>query len=511
MGSLTTLNTFVIIAVMLLITWLGRMASRAASASSRSFFTADGQLPWWAVSASLYATAISAVSFVSIPASVFRPGGNLELAQVDMGSAAGKLLAAIIFVRAFYYSRSVDTVYEYLEARINAQVAGGVMVVSIVASLFVYGVVVVAAALVLDVLTELGVAASCIAIVGLSALWSWLGGIRIVVWTDFLMLCIFVLGVILSIWLTFSAAGLALPEAYLVFEENAKLRLFDFSVDPSNAYTVWTALFSATLSGMFLMTSQSGMQRVRACKSRKDAHKAIVFSIGFYAMSLALYIVGLGLFIFYDGEGMSADLTARLASQPDQVYPYYIVHEIPDGLSGLLIAAIFAAAISTLNSRLAELSNVAVDDIYRRYFRKNATEAHYVSAARWFILFWAIVFCGMAMAFSMVDGRNLYELTFEFWNVIVGPIVAVFLIARVRLGDTLSIVVGFLLSLCFAGICMWADVTNFWNLTGAIVIMFVVAWLRTPRAWEPTGIVETDLIENDADSRDCQPTKPRVT
>ena len=475
--------------MMIGITYLGQIASRKHAGSSKTFFTADGGLPWWAVSASLYATAISAVSFVSIPASVFRDGGNLELAQIDFGSMLGKYLMAVLFVRAYFDSRTIDTVYDYISVRISKSISHAVMILAFVLTVGIYSIVVLAAALVLDVLTGISVPMSCVIIVSFSVLWSWLGGIRTVVWTDFVMLCVFLLGAILSVAISLGSSDGGFVQTLELLDADAKLKILDLSLDPSKAYTLWTALFSATLSGAALVSTQSGMQRVRACRSVQEAERAFKYCMVFYVVPALLYVVGLGLYVFYQNIGIPEELSTRVAEQPDQVFPYFIVNEVPDGVSGLLIAAIFAAAISTLNSRLAELSDVTVSNIYREYICKQASEAHYLSAARGFIIVWGIVICFISVGFSILDGQNLYELTYVVWNALMGPMLGIFFIARVGLGDTVSVVIGSMLALGFVYLSSVLEVSGFWSLPVSVVLMTCVAYIRTPRAFDRTGVV----------------------
>ena len=497
MGALTITNIIVIVSVMGLVTYAGHLASKSHINNSKAFFTADGGLPWWAVSASLYATVVSAVSFVSIPASVFRENGNLELMQIDFGASLGRLLIAVLFVRAYFDSRSINTVYQYLSVRISKPVSRGVMALAFILTILIYSIVVLAAALVLNVLTEISVPMSCLVIVSLSVLWSCLGGIRTVVWTDFVMLCIFLFGALLSAAITFGSVNLPLTESFAVLDQHSKLKLLDLSLDPSKAYTLWTALFSSVLGGAALASTQSGMQRVRACHSVEDARKAFMFATVFFIVPVFLYIVGMGLFVFYNQNGVPKELAEHVATQPDQVFPYFIVNEIPNGISGLLIAAIFVASISTLNSRLAELSNVSVSDIYRQFINKNSSEEHYLRAARFFIVLWGVVFCAISIGLSAIDGQNLLELTYAFWNVIMGPMMGVFFLARFRIGDTISVVVGTICAFLFAYLSQSAGVTGFWSLPASVVIMMLVAWVRTPRRFDRTGVVSKDLVRTE--------------
>ncbi len=482
----------VVALVMAGVTYGGHLLAGKAK-TARAFFTADGGLPWWAVSASLYATVLSAVSFISIPAGVFREGGNLTFLQLVAGLALGKVVIAYVFVGPYYHSRSCATVYDYLTARIGPVVAKSTMVLQISLLLLQNSIVIVSAALLLNVLTDLSISLSCLIIVGFAILWSWMGGLRTVVWTDAMLFGVFVVGAVLSAWFTVFAAETTLGEAYRLLDDQAKFKLVELSTDPQKALTIWTGLITGTLIGMIPITSQSGMQRVRACSSEADARKAFWFSVVLYAVPVLLVIVGLGLSLYYTVTGMPDDLALRLQSQPDQVFPYFIVNEIPDGVSGIFIAAIFAAAITTLDSRLTELSDVTVANIYRPYIRRDASEAHYLIASRLFLIFWGVVFSIAAFLLSLFDGQSMIDLTFLAANMLGGPILGIFLLARYGLGTTAPILIGTAISVAMSSYLFSIGVTHYWWFPISLIIMLALGWLAAPRKQlDPSGIVEPD-------------------
>ncbi len=497
MGSLSTLNLTVIIVVLIAITVIGqRFAGRATS--SQSFFTADGGLPWWAVSASLYATAISSISFISIPGSVFRPGGNLELLQIELGQAVGKILIAIVFVRAYYESKGVNTVYDYLDARLGTFVSRSTMLITILLTIALNSIVVVSAALVLNVLTDLSTELSCLAILGLSILWCWAGGLRTVIWTDLMMFCTFFFGALLALGMTISAGGMDIAAMYELLDRQSKLKLLELTTDPSRSYTLWTGIFCATLLGMTLITSQSGMQRVKACRSVGDAQKAYAYCVVFYVVTITLMGVGLGLTAYYEAVGIPPELSERLRAQPDQVFPFFIVTQIPDGYSGVLVAAILAAAISTLNSRLAELADITVSNVYRPFLVKGRQESHYLKASRMFIVVWGALYGAAAIALSRIDGQNLLEATYFVANVATGPILAVFFLARYGVGGTSSVILGTALAVIASLWLRQRGVSDFWSTPISVVLMFAAGWIQTPRRLDRLGIVAATQIEHPA-------------
>lgn len=490
MGSFSPLNLVVVIAMMALVTLGGHLLSNKAK-TSRSFFTAEGGLPWWAVAASLYATVVSAVSFISLPAMIYAPGADLSFIQLIFGLIVGKFLAAFLFARAYYESRSVDTVYDYLSVRIGSGVARSTMGLQIVMLVVQNSIVVVSASLVLNVLTDISLPVSCVIIVSFAVLWSWMGGLSTVVWTDAMLFGVFIFGALLSAMLTFLATDMQFVEALRYLDEQAKLRIFHLSLDPQKSFTLWSGLLAGALTAMFPVSSQAGMQRIRACRSVGDAKKAFIFSSLFLVTPVLLLIVGLGLSLFYGVQGVPADLAERLATQPDQVFPYFIIHEVPDGVSGIFVAAIFAAAISTLDSRLAELSDVTVSNIYRSHVKKDGSEAHYLRVSRILLIAWGAVFCIFSIVLTYIDGRNLFDMFLMATNTFGGPILGIFLLARFNIGKLVPLVIGVGFSI---GASLWMHsmhVTHYWWFPVSIVIILSIGFLTSRNTFDPVGVVKS--------------------
>lgn len=491
MGSFSVLNMIVVAAMMAAVTLGGHLLSGHAK-DSRSFFTAQGGLPWWAVAASLYATVVSAVTFVSLPAMVYAPGANLAFFQLIIGLVAGKILAAFLFARAYYESRSVETVYDYLSVRLSKTVARSTMALQILLLVAQNSIVVVSAALVLNVLTDIPLPTSCVIIVGFAVLWSWMGGLSTVVWTDAMLFGVFLLGAVLSAVLTFVATDMSVTEALRELDQQAKLGIFDLSLDPQKSFTLWAGIITGALISLVPVSSQAGMQRIRACRSAEDAKKAFIFSSLFLITPVILMAVGLGLSLFYGVKGVPPELAERLATQPDQVFPYFIIKEIPDGVSGVFVAAVFAAAISTLDSRLAELADVTVTNIYRPYVKADGSESHYLRVARLLLIGWGALFCVFSVILSQVDGQSLFDLTLMATNTFGGPILGIFFLARFNIGTPLSAALGVSISIAAS---MWMHsqgVTHYWWFPVSVIIILALGFIMSGKAFDPVGVIDAD-------------------
>lgn len=488
MGSFSPLNMVVVAAMLALVTVAGHLLSGHAK-TSKGFFTSEGGLPWWAVAASLYATVVSAITFVSLPAFVYPPGGSLVFLQVIIGLVIGKIAAAILFARPYYESTSVDTVYDYLSVRIGKSVARTTMGLQIFLLILQNSIVVVSSALVLNVLTDIDLAVSCVIIVAFAVLWSWMGGLSTVVWTDAMLFGVFFLGAVLSAVLTMTATDTGFFEALRLLDEQAKLKIIDLSLDPKKSLTLWAGVTSGILISLVPVSSQAGMQRIRACRSVKDAKKAFIYSSLFLITPVILMIVGLGLSVFYTVNGVPADLAERLATQPDQVFPYFIIHEIPDGVSGIFVAAVFAAAISTLDSRLAELADVSVTNIYRPYLKKSGSEAHYLRVARLLIVAWGILFCGASIFLSSIDGQSFFDLSIMATNTFGGPILGTFLLARFNIGTPLTTAAGVVLAIASSLYLHSQDVTHYWWFPVSIIIVMTIGILFSGKKFDRSGVI----------------------
>jgi Na+/proline symporter len=475
-SGLAFVDLVVIIAVMAGVTWAGHRLSGSIS-SRRSFFEADGSLPWWAVSASILATLVSAVTFVSVPAAVFAPGGDLTYFQVIIGLALGKIAVGMLLARPFYEAQSAHTSYEYIGQRIDRPTGELSMYLGLLLTIINSGVKLLTASLVLDVITGWGLPGCAAFVVAVSVLWGALAGIRTVIWTDFLLFVLFSAGAVFALIFIGLNVEQDFAQALAELDARAKLVLFDFSTDIEKRYTIWAGVIGGIALNIAQGSTQGTWQRVRACRSVADAQKAYNFAALFYLMHLVVLAVGLALVVFYAEHPLPASVTAQLSESPDRIFPYFIATEIPLGLSGLFIAAIFAAAISTLDSALAESSNLSVSHIYARFFRPVANEAHYVLASRVLMGFWGVVFLGVALFFGRYSAEGLLDLTFRLPNYVYGAIFGSIVLARFGIGRLSTVLVGFGLATALVVWMSQQGVAFFYWCPVAGSVMVIAVWL----------------------------------
>tara|TARA_X000000950_G_scaffold77468_1_gene97206 strand:- start:3885 stop:5366 length:1482 start_codon:yes stop_codon:yes gene_type:complete len=453
------------------------------------FFQGGQDLPWWVVAASIIATVVSAVTFVSVPAAVFAPGGNLTYLQVILGLALGKFVVARLLARPFYASTGVSTSYAYIGHRIDRSSGEASMLLGLILNIINASVKLLTASLVLDVASGWGLAYCAAFVVAISLLWGAMAGIKAVIWTDFLLFVIFACGALLLLILMLLNIERPLWDALMTLDARAKLVLFDFSVDPTKKYTLWSGVIGAVALSVAQGSTQGTWQRVRACRSAREAKLAFDVAGMFYVFHLLILAVGVALTAFYLDHPLPAQVLEDLRGAPDRILPYFIVTEVPVGLSGLFVAAIFAAAISTLDSVLAESADLSVNHIYVRLVG-GRSEAHYLTASRCMMAFWALLFYGLALFFNRFSGEGLLDLTFKLPNYVYGGIFACIVLARFGIGRFPTILLGFAVASACVALLATYNIAFFYWCPVSGVAMIAVVWALDPKRPDWDGVVK---------------------
>ena len=470
------MTALILIAVVVAITFIAHRLGGSVS-NQQNFFTAGGSMPWWAVSASITATAISSVTFITVPAYVFKSGGDIGYIQIIFGLMLGKVLTALLFVKPYFEDRSVDTTYDYISAQIDRPVGNFSMLLGIILTSINGGLRVLTTALVLSVITGWSLPLCAAGIVGFAVLWSILGGLKMVIWTDFILFGIFTLGAIFAILYMSNQLDMSMTEAFIWLDKESKLVMFDFSVDPQTTYTIWAGLIGATIGNLALASSQGTMQRVRACRSAADAYKAYIVAALLYIAPLCMIVAGLALSVFYHENPLPSEFLVELAAEPDRIFPYFIANEIPSGLSIIFIISIFAAGISTLDTYLTEITDVSISNIYMRFIKKTGSQKHYLHMSRYILLGWAIFYFFITLFLSRFTGDGLLDLTFKFPGFVVGSILGTIILARLKIGDWKSYLPGLALGLFIVYRLHELNVGFFWWPPSSALAMIITVWL----------------------------------
>jgi SSS family transporter len=487
--SLTLLNFLILFSFLGFVTVMGHKLSGGIK-SRKDFFNAGGGLPWWAVSTSIIATVVSSVTFISVPTAVFKDGGNLFYVQILLGLMIAKVLTAWVMARPIHESHSCNTIFDYIGKRTDAKIGNFSMILGLCLTSLNTAVRLLTTALVLSVVSGFSLFICTIVVVLFAILWSWIAGLKTVIWTDFLLFIIFTLGALFCVFWISNSIEMSFSDAWSHLGERGKLALFDFSVNPTRTYTIWAGLIGVTLGNFALSGTQATFQRIKACRSVKDAQKAFSFSALLYLTPICMLLVGLALSVFYHENPLPQEFLASLEKQPDRIFPYFIATELPNGISGIFIAAIFAAGISTIDTHLTEVSDITVSDIYEKHVKSDAGESHYILIARLALLFWGAIFVGLAMFLSLFQGEGLLDLMFKVPNYVTGVILATVFLARFSIGSTRGYIIGAILGFITVLILQHLKVGFFyWPFISGLV-MFTVTWLLSDKSYELSGVIK---------------------
>lgn len=462
----TAIDWVVVFGYLALTTLVGHHL-RGKQASIKDFFLGGRSLPWQAVSGSIIATEISGVTFIAVPGMVMALAGDFTYLQWAIGSIFARVLVGFFFVRVFY-EKDIYSPYDYMGNRIGSAVKTLATVLFTIGSILAQSVRVLVAALPLKVVTPMPFE-WCIAVIGIFAVgWTLMGGMRTVIWTDVMQFGIFIAGGLTALiwmvgtfdggWATLfdTARNVELLDGTVV----DKMRVFNFELDPALSFTFWVAIFAVPFQNLNAFgVDQLNAQRMFCCRGPAEARKAILWSSVGQLVTVLMLMVGAALFVFYATNPPTDPLILEelnwSGGQPgksDMVFPVWIVTEMPVALRGLILAGIFAAAISSLDSILAALSQTTLS-LFHRTDREHSEEEHrrLVRHSRWLVVFWGAILTGFTFVLFAVKEKSevpILPLAFGMTTYTVGPLLGMFLVALLGRGrgNVKGLVVGAVLS-----------------------------------------------------------------
>ncbi len=373
------------------------------------FFLAGRRVPWWAAGLSVFATMLSAITYLAIPARAY--GTNWTYIVINAGILAVAPIVIYIYL-PFYRRLEITSAYEYLERRFSLGIRLLGSCSFIVFQLARMGVVVLLPALALSAVTGLNVYTCILAMGILSTLYTVLGGIEAVVWTDVLQTLVLIGGAIAALIVMASGIEGGISTIYTAALEQGKFQMINPTWDwlsDGLPVILLAAVFNNLVS---YSTDQAVIQRYLTTADQKQAGRAI-WTNAWLAVpaSLLFFFVGTGLFIFY--QTMPEKLPPL--EQTDQVFAWFIAREMPAGLAGLVIAGVFAAAMSSLDSSIHSVATAITTDFVRR-FSENQDEKRLLMIAR--VLTVVLGVAGTVSA-SLMAGRDIQYL-FTFFLGLVG-------------------------------------------------------------------------------------------
>ena len=407
-----------IVAVYLIGITLFGLRFRKKQRTLRDYFLADRNIPWWAIALSIVAAETSTLTIISIPGLAY--DSNLTFLQVVMGYVVGRIIISFVLL-PHYFRGDLYTAYQLIERRFGSHLR------CVTAGLFVFtraaaeGVRVYAVSIVVAFALGTGQIASIAIITGLTLLYTFEGGLAAVIWTDVVQTAIYVGGTLVGVFTIVHLVPGGWPHIHELALSAGKLQVFDFSWTFWKPYTFWAGL----IGGAFLTTASHGtdqliVQRLLAARNQRQSVTALLSSgiVIFFQFALFL-LLGVMLWAYYHVPSSSF-------GKADYIYLTFIVKQMPHGLSGLLIAAILAAAMSNLSAALNSLSSSSTLDFYLR-FRPKTDERAQFYASRVATVVWALVLFALAVLSLHRVGRVI-EVGLQIASVAYGALLGVFLL-----------------------------------------------------------------------------------
>ena len=428
-----------------------RTATGTKQASSlRSYFLANNTIPWWAISLSIVSAETSTLTIISIPGVAF--AGDFGFLQVVIGYMLGRIVVAILFLPR-YFSGNMLTAYQLIDQRFGSSLHKVTAALFLLTRAAAEGVRLFAVSIVVGIAIGTRDVLSIAIISILTLLYTFEGGMAAVIWTDVIQMAIYIGGTVVAIATLGSHVAGGWSTIHTVAAAAGKFHMLNFTLNLTTTYTFWAGV----LGGAFLTTASHGtdqlmVQRMLAARNLRESRLALLSSGVVIFIQFTLFLlIGAGLYVFYGQH------PASFAS-PDRIFPTFIVRELPVGVAGLLVAAIFAAAMSNLSAALNSLSSTTVVDFYM-HLRPSAAASNPSAArernliAKSSTLLWAIVLFAIAVYALAVGGKgHVVEIGLSIASVAYGSLLGVFLLGTLtkfatQTGATLGMLCGFALNL----------------------------------------------------------------
>lgn len=386
----------VIAAYLLLLVAGGWIFTPRKTASAHDYFLAGGNVPAWLAAISVLSATQSAATFLGGPDYGYH--GDLTYLSGNIGGLIGAIFVAHVMIPRFYAIKAT-TAYELLTMRFSEEAtrwAGGMFLIGRVfaGGARVYLAAIALAMVITGTVEAQGIMIAAALLIVASVLFTFVGGLKSVLWNDLIQFVVYLgsaIAVVVFLRMSIPASTGEIIHGLMNTPEGVnKLKLFDFSMDPSRPFSMLAIVLGLSL----LYIANSGMdqdttQRLLACKDAKTGAKGLYLSVLATVPVVGMFIViGLLLYVFYDRPDLMGGVTATAGSQfggeKISIFMHYILTQLPGGLRGLVTIGICAAAVATTNSALNAMSSVLVQDFYRpwREKRGNPPEHHYVSAGR---------------------------------------------------------------------------------------------------------------------------------
>lgn len=397
--SLSMLDWGVIAAYFAVLVVSGLWINRKRQRTTDDYFRGGGRIPAWAAGVSIVATSMSAASFIGVPQQAYL--GDLTYLSTNIGMLIAALVIAFLFIPAFYKAR-VQTIYAYLDTRMGPTAGRAASLTFMIGRLFASGARIYIGAIPASLIlfgdlepAHIVLAIAVLAFVGVA--YTLVGGVTSVIWSDVIQMAVLLGACVAAVVVIGLRIEAGWGETIAALASGgpggaSKLTLFDATLDPHAAFSLPAAFIGFTIMGVGSYgVDQDLAQRLLTCKDAKAGARSMIGGIVMGVPSVLLFlVVGLLLYLFYQRPDLFAGGAAEPPDDSRQVFLAFIMDEMPAGLSGLMMAGLFAAGLSSLNSAINAMSSTFVNDFYRKA-RPGADEQTLVRVGRIAVVGWGVM------------------------------------------------------------------------------------------------------------------------
>lgn len=417
---LSFIDYAIIVIYLVAISGFGKFQS-GKQKSVKDYFIGSQEVPWWVISFSIVAAETSTLTFISIPGLAYLT--NLNFLQLTFGYLLGRIIVAAFFLPA-YFEGELATAYSYLEGRFGKKTRSLASVTFLFTRTASDGVRLFATAIPLYIMLEIQPMIAIVIMAFVALLYTFTGGLKGVIWVDAVQMLIYIGGAVVSVICLINYLPSPFIDIMSAKSVNEKLSIinFGFGNNISDFFLQPYTLFSGIIGGAFLSMSSHGtdqliVQRLLAAKTLAESKKALITSGVIIIFQFALFLfIGILLFAFY----------GKLDVKPDEIFSKFIIEALPVGVKGLIIAGLFAAALSTLAGSITSLSSSVMIDLYLS-LKKSGDEKRNLLISKLLTIFWAVMLIISAFIF-MESSKTVVELALSIASFTYGGLLGMFLL-----------------------------------------------------------------------------------
>jgi len=413
---------YIIIVIYLITIAVFGIISGGKQKTTSDYFSGSKTIPWWAVCFSIVAAETSTLTFISIPGLAYLT--NLNFLQITFGFLLGRIVVAYVFLPA-YDKGGLKTAYTYLEDRFGKKTRSYASVVFLFTRTAADGVRLFATAIPLKLMLDISYPTAIIIIAVFSLIYTYTGGLKGIIWVDVIQMFIYLGGSVLAGIFILNLLPNGFESVINAANSADKFSVINlgFSDGIKNFFGQPYTLLGGILGGMFLSMASHGtdqliVQRLFATKNLRDSQKAVIGSGVIIVIQFAIFLIlGVMLYAYY----------GTINVKSDEIFPLFIIKVLPVGVTGIIIAGLFAAAMSTLAASMSSLSSSTVLDLYLPFTKKKLDEKKKLKYSRLVTVFWAVLLI-IAAIFFMETSKAVVEIALSIASFTYGGLLGTFLL-----------------------------------------------------------------------------------